>query len=142
MPTCGSNFDTLSTCDYHCLCAVYPPLPHRYSNIEICKNSLPSRSKHSHSQKSLIPSGLLTKNHSVSLPKITHSLTHSHRSCKPSRGRQLLCSVVARRLTHSHCAMRFASLEVSGICMLEIVHANRAEEDQDYCSSVQSLQVD
>ena len=143
MLTCGSNFDTLPTCDCHCLCAVYPPLPHHYSNIEICKKSLPSRSKHSlFSKNNSLPSGLLTKNHSVSLPKITHSLTHSHRSCKPSRGRQLLCSVVAGRLTHSHCAMRFASLEVSGICMLEIVHANRAEEDQDYCSSVQPLQVD
>ena len=130
MPTCGSNFDTLPTCDYHRLCAVYPPLPHRYSNIEICKNSLPSRSKHSHSQKSL------------SLTPKNHSLTHSHRSCKPRRGRQLLCSAVAGRLAHSHHAMRFASFEVIGICMLEIMHANRAEEDQDYCSSVQPLQVD
>ena len=66
MPTCGSNFNTLPTCDYHRLCDVYPPLPHRYSNIEICKNSLPSRSKHSHSQKSL---SLTPKNHSL-----THSL--------------------------------------------------------------------
>ena len=85
-----------------------------------------------------LPSGLLTKNHSVSLPKITHS----HRSWKSNRGRQLLCSAVARRLTHSHRAMLFASLEVPGICMLEIVHANQAEEDQDYCSSIQLLQVD
>ena len=80
-----------------------------------------------------LPSGLLTKNHSISLPQITHS----HHSCKSNRGRQLLYSVVARRLTHSHRAMLFASLEVTGICMLEIVHANRAEEDQDYCSFVQ-----
>ena len=130
MPTCGSNFDTLSTCDYHCLCAVYPPLPHHYSNIEICKNSLPSRSKHSHSQKSLTPIRLAHQKSHTLTPK-NHLLTHSHHSCKPSRGRQLLCSTVARRLTHSHRATRFASLEVTGICMLEIVHANRAKEDQE-----------
>ena len=140
MPTCGSNFDILPTCDYHRLCAVYPPLSHRYSNIEICKNSLPSRSKHSLSQKSLTPIRLTHQN-SLSLTPKNHSLTHSHRSCKPNRGRQLY-SAVARRLTHSHRAMLFASLEVTGICMLEIVHANRAEEDQDYCSFVQPLQVD
>ena len=141
MSICGSNFDTLPTCDYHHLCAMYPPLPHRYSNIEICKNSLLSRSKHSLSQKSLTPIRL-THQKSLSLTPKNHSLTHSHRSCKPNRGRQLLCSAVTGRLTHSHRAMLFASLEVTGICMLEIVHANRAEEDQDYCSSVQPLQVD
>ena len=74
-----------------------------------------------------LPSDLLTKNHLVSLPKVTHS----HRSCKPSRGRQLLCLAVARRLTHSHRATRFTSLQVTRICMLEIVHANRAKEDQE-----------
>ena len=141
MPTCGSNFDILPTCDYHRLCAVYPPLSHRYSNIEICKNSLPSRSKHSLSQKSLTPIRLTHQN-SLSLTPKNHSLTHSHCSCKPNRGRQLLYSDVAGRLTHSHRAMLFASLKVTRICMLKIVHANRAEEDQDYCSFVQSLQVD
>ena len=141
MPTYGSNFDALPTCDYHHLCVVYPPLPHRYSNIEICKNSLPSRSKHSLSQNSLTPIRLGHQK-SLSLTPKNHSLTHSHHSCKPNRGRQLLYSDVAGRLTHSHREMRFASLEVTGICMLEIVHANRAEEDQDYSSSVQLLQVD
>ena len=138
MPTCGSNFDTLPTCDYHRLCAMYPPLPHRYSNIEICKNSLLSRSKHSLSQKSLTPIRLAHQN-SLSLTPKNHSLTHPHCSCKLSRGRQLLYSAVAGRLTHSHHAMCFASLEVTGISMLGIVHTNRAEEDQDYCSSVQPL---
>ena len=138
MPTYDSNFDTLPTCDYHCLCVVYPPLPHHYSNIEICKNSLPSRSKHSLSQNSLTPIQLAHQK-SLSLTPKNHSLTHSHRSCKPNWGRQLLCSVVAGRLIHSHRAMLFASLKVTRICMLEIVHANRAEEDQDYCSSVQLL---
>ena len=141
MPTCGSNFDILPTCDYHRLCAVYPPLSHRYSNIEICKNSLPSRSKHSLSQKSLTPIRFTHQN-SLSLTPKNHSLTHSHRSCKPNRGRQLLYSDVAGRLTHSYRAMLFASLKVTRICMLKIMHANRAEEDQDYCSFVQSLQVD
>ena len=66
-----------------------------------------------------LPSGLLTKNHTLSLPKITHSLTHSHRSCKPSRWKQLLCSAVVGRLTHSHRGMCFGSLKVTGIwlCM-------------------------
>ena len=73
LPTCDSNFDTLPTCNYHRLCAVYPPLPHHYSNIEICKNSLPSRSKHSHSQKSLTPIRLAHQK-SLSLTPKSHSL--------------------------------------------------------------------
>ena len=143
MPTCGSNFDALPPCDYHHLYVVYPPLPHRYSNIEICKKSLSSRSKHFLFPKNhSLPSDLLTKNHLVSLPKITHSLTlvvHANRIEEDSSSVQLWQE---DSLTHSHRAMLFASLEVTRICMLEIVHANRAEEDQDYCSSIQPLQVD
>ena len=73
MLTCGSNFDTLPTCDYYHLCVVYPPFPYRYSNIEICKNSLPSRSKHSLSQKSLTAIRLAHQK-SLSLTPKNHSL--------------------------------------------------------------------
>ena len=73
LPTCDSNFDTLPTCNYHRLCAVYPPLPHHYSNIEICKNSLLSRSKHSLSQTLLTPIRLGHQK-SLSLTPTNHSL--------------------------------------------------------------------
>ena len=73
MLTCGSNFDTLPTCDYYHLSVVYPPFPYRYSNIEICKNSLPSISKHSLSQKSLIAIRLAHQK-SLSLTPKNHSL--------------------------------------------------------------------
>ena len=78
MSTCGSNFDTLSTNDYHRLCAVCPPLPHRYSNIGNRWKVTSIQIKTLTFPKTIqsLSSGLLTKNHSVSLPKITqnHSL--------------------------------------------------------------------
>ena len=143
MPTCGSNFDTLPICDYLRLCAMCPPLPHRYSNIGNRWKSLLSRSKHSLFQKPLSHSHpacspKITQCHSQKSLKITHSLTHSHRSCKPNRDRQLLHSAVAGRLTHGY----RASLHLTGSWKLEVVHANRFEVDQDYCCSVQPLQVD
>ena len=100
MPTCGSNFDTLSTCDYHCLCAVYPPLPHRYSNIEICKNSLPSKSKLFHSQKSLTPIRLAHQK-SLSLTPKNHSLTHSLPSFMQTEPRKTAPLFSCGKKTHS-----------------------------------------
>ena len=97
MPTCCSNFDTLPTCDYHRLCAVCPPLPHRYSNIENRWKSLPSRSKHSLFQKPLSHSHpacspKITQCHSQESLKITHSLTpivHANRTEEDSFSVQL-----------------------------------------------------
>jgi len=119
----------------------YVPCTHLSLTITLTqkyvKNSLSSKSKHSHSQKNhSLPSGLLTKNHTLLLPKNTQSFTpivHAYRA----RGRQLLCSAVAGRLTHSHCAMRFASLEIT-----EIWSCMQTEPRKNSCSSVQLLQVD
>ena len=83
MPTRGLNFDTLPTCDYLRLCAVCPPLPHRYSNIENRSKVTPIQIKTLTFPKTTqsLSSRFLTENHLVSLSKITQnhskSLTHS-----------------------------------------------------------------
>ena len=99
---------------------------------------------HSHpDQNTLIPknhsfpSGLLTKNHTLSLPKITYSLTpivHANRAKEDSS------SIQMGRKTHSLPSCNALHVTWGNWDLIE--HANRAEEDQDYCSSVQPLQVD
>ena len=112
MPTRGSNFDTLSTCDYHRLCAVCPPLPHHYSNIGNRWKSLPSRSKHSLFQKPLSHSHPLAHQKSLSVTPKNHSksLTHSLLLFMQIEPRKTASPFNCGRKTHSWVS-RFASLD-------------------------------